>query len=117
MPADPTPKPAHWTDRQEWAYQAMLEDEKSVPGRKQTGKPAIPPPPSAVHSPDGKWLWDGERWVPAPHKGLTTRALLGIIGAILLVASLVGLWASEANRQDEMRDELNQLNCQYLETC
>lgn len=32
-----------------------------------------PPPPAPKVSPDGRFYWDGERWVPLPNSGAPAR--------------------------------------------
>lgn len=116
MPTDPSPKPQHWTDEQEQAYQAILAQEAAAAAPPATRPPTLLPPPAAqpnaVASPDGKWLWDGQNWVPAPHRGLTVGQLLAVIALVAIVAVVIWAVVSENSRQDDMNDRLQQINCQ-----
>jgi len=51
----------------------------------------------AQYSPDGKWMWDGQRWVPVPSApappstGTRNLLLFGGLAALVLVLGVCGL--------------------------
>jgi hypothetical protein len=95
--ADPSPKPPHWTDAQERAYQALAEREGS-------GVTApTPAGPSAGWYPDAKLAdtvryWDGGQWTDnvAPASGKVSSQPASVrqsqsVIALVLAGSVVGL--------------------------
>jgi len=50
-----------------------------------------PPGPSSLLSPDGRWRWDGVRWVPVVGAPETSRPMRGRWVALIVVGSIASL--------------------------
>jgi hypothetical protein len=78
----------------------------------------------AQYSPDGRWWWDGARWVPtqqpaARRSGRTVVLVLALVAAAVVgVVLLLALLSRPIGTQVEMDGELDDSYCQmFPEDC
>jgi len=66
-------------------------------------------------SPDGRWEWNGEAWLPrsVPVKQpLTLGQLVGLISVLVIVLMVAFVAVSGAQESDQREQDYNELVCE-----